>query len=66
VHTTQLNLETIRQRSAAAPKPGTEHLIDARCAHPPSRRRDARGVIAVALARAARRVDGDAARRAIA
>jgi hypothetical protein len=66
VHTTQLNLETLRHRSAAPPRPGTEHLIDVRTAHPPSRRREAREVIAAGLARAARRLDRDAARRAIA
>jgi hypothetical protein len=66
VHTTQLNLETLRHRSAAPPRPGHEHLIDRRTSHPPSRRRDARGVIAVGLARIARRLDREAARRAIA
>jgi hypothetical protein len=66
VHTTQLNLETLRHRSAAPPRAGHEHLIARRTSHPPSLRRDARGVIAVGLARIARRLDREAARRAVA
>jgi hypothetical protein len=67
VFTTQLNVETLRQRHAAATrrKPGTEHLIELR-SHPPSRGRlSLRPPLALVLARIARRVDGEAARRAI-
>jgi hypothetical protein len=65
---TQLNVEMMRQRHAAASrrKPGTEHLIDLR-SHPPSRGRlSPRPLLALVLARIARRVDEKAARRAIA
>jgi hypothetical protein len=70
VFSTQFNHETMRHRQAAASrrKPGTEHLIDLR-SHPPSRGRhrlSPRPPLAVVLARIARRVDRDAARRAIA
>jgi hypothetical protein len=68
VFTTQLNHETLRHRSAAAPARGIEHLIEYRTMHPPSpkRRLDVRRMMAARLARTARRLDSDAARRAIA
>jgi hypothetical protein len=68
VFSTQFNAETMRQRQAAVQsrKPGTEHLIDLR-SHPPSRGRlSPRPPLAVVLARIARKVDGEAAKRAIA
>ncbi|UGS35054.1 hypothetical protein [Capillimicrobium parvum] len=66
--TTQFNHETLRHRSAAAPPRGIEHLIEYRTMHPPSPRRrlDVRRLMAGGLARTARRLDGEAARRAIA
>jgi hypothetical protein len=67
VFTTQLNHETLRHRSAAAPRRGTEHLVEHRNADPPARRRlEVRRPAARSLARIARRLDGEAARRAIA
>jgi hypothetical protein len=67
VFTTQLNHETLRHRSAAAPRPGSEHLVEYRSTDPPPRRRlGVRRPIAGSLARIARRLDGEAARRAIA
>ena len=68
--TTEFNAETMRQRQAAAQsrKPGSEHLIDLR-SHPPSRARhrlSPRPPLALVLARIARRVDEQAARRAVA
>jgi len=68
VFTTQFNHETLRHRSAAAPPRGIEHLVEYRTTHPPSPRRrlDLRRAVARGLARTARRLDGEAARRAIA
>jgi hypothetical protein len=70
VFTTTFNVETTRQRQAAAEaahrRPRTEHLIESR-SHPPSRHRlSPRRPIALVLVRIARRVDGETARRAIA
>ena len=66
--TTELNLETLRTWAAAPQRPGSEHLANLPSRkHPPpgGRRRHPRGVAAATLARAARKLDGDAARRAI-
>ena len=67
--TTELNHETLRSWAAASPRPGSEHLAERQVRkHPPPGRRRARprGLMAAGLARAARRLDGDAARRVIA
>lgn len=67
--TTELNRETLRSWAAAPPRPGAEHLADWRVRqHPPpgAPRARPRGVAAASLARLARRLDGEAARRAIA
>lgn len=66
MHTTQLNLETLRIRAAASPRPGSEHLAVRPRPHGPPTPRRSRGALAAVLARAARRLDGEAARRAIA
>ncbi|HEY8584275.1 MAG TPA: hypothetical protein VIL49_15065 [Capillimicrobium sp.] len=67
--TTELNHQTLRSWAAASPRPDAEHLADLQLRkHPPPDRRRARprGVVAAGLARAAHRLDRDAARRAIA
>lgn len=67
--TTELNRETLRSWVATPPRPGAEHLAEARLRqHPPPGRRRTRprGLVAAGLARAAHRLDGEAARRAIA
>lgn len=66
MHTTQLNLETLRTRAAAPPRPEAELLLLLGRPDPPPPRRRPRGLAASALARMARRLDRDAARRAIA
>jgi hypothetical protein len=68
VFTTEMQREMLRQRTADLPRHRAEHLRLLReSGHPPSRRRAApRRGLAVVLARAARRLDGDTARRAIA
>jgi hypothetical protein len=71
VHTTELNRQVLEQRSGAAadlPRHRAEHMRLLReSGHPPSQRKAAprRGLAAV-LARAARRLDGETARRALA
>lgn len=65
--TTQFNHETLRHRAASAPREGREHLVELRTGDPPPPgRRRMRRPIALLLARAARRIDREAARRAIA
>jgi hypothetical protein len=69
VFTTSLNLETLRSWAAAPPRPDQEHLVELQLRHHPppgSRERHPRGMAAAGLARVARRIDGEAARRAIA
>jgi hypothetical protein len=63
VNTTMLNLETLRSRAALPPRPDAEHLLRYRHSHPPPRR--ARRHVALGLAHLARRLDGDAAERAL-
>ena len=60
--------EMLRQRTADLPRDRAKHLRLLReSGHPPSRHRAApRRGLAVLLARAARRLDGDTARRAVA
>jgi hypothetical protein len=68
VHTTEMNRQMLSRRTADLPGHRAEHLRLLReSGHPPSRRRAAprRGLTTV-LARAARRLDGDTARRALA
>lgn len=67
--TTELNRETLRSWAATPPRPGLEHLADRQLRqHPPPGRHGLgpRGVAAASLARMARRLDGEAARRVIA
>jgi hypothetical protein len=66
VHTNQLNLETLRSRAAAPPRPDAQLISLIPRPEPPPGRRRPRGIAAAGLARIARRLDGDAARRAIA
>jgi hypothetical protein len=68
VHTTELNRQMLSQRAADLSDHRAEHLRLLReSGHPPSPRRNApRRGLAVVLARAARRLDGDTARRALA
>jgi hypothetical protein len=68
VFTTEMQREMLRQRTADLPRHRAEHLRLLReSGHPPSRRKAApRRGLAVVLARAARRLDGETARRAIA
>jgi hypothetical protein len=68
VFTTEMQHEMLRQRTADLPRHRAEQLRLLReSGHPPSRRPAApRRGLAVVLARAARRLDGDTARRAIA
>ena len=67
--TTELNRETLRSWAATPPRPGLEHLADRQLRrHPPpgTPGLGPRGAAAAGLARMARRLDGEAARRAIA
>jgi hypothetical protein len=68
VHTTELNRQMLSQRPADLSDHRAEHLRLLReSGHPPSRRKAApRRGLAVVLARAARRLDGETARRALA
>jgi hypothetical protein len=68
VFTTEMQREMLRQRTADLPSHRAEQLRLLReSGHPPSRRKAApRRGLAVVLARAARRLDGDTARRALA
>lgn len=63
-----MNRQVLCQRTADLPRHRAEHLRLLReSGHPPSRRTAApRRGLAVVLARAARRVDGETARRALA
>lgn len=68
VHTTELNRQVLSQRVADPRHDRAEHLRLLReSGHPPWRRKAApRRGLAVVLARAARRLDGETARRAVA
>lgn len=66
MHTTQLNLETLRTRAAAPPRPDAQLLSLTGRPEPPPGRRRSRRMVAAGLARIAHRLDRDAARRAIA
>ncbi|MEZ5120518.1 MAG: hypothetical protein R2736_02885 [Solirubrobacterales bacterium] len=65
--TIQLNHEALRHGTATQDSRRVEHLVEYHTTGPPARRRrDVRRAIAGRLARIARRLDGEAARRAIA
>jgi hypothetical protein len=68
VFTTQFNHEALRHSTANHDSRRIEHLVEYRTTDPPSpaRRRDKRRLMARGLARTARRLDGEAARRALA
>jgi hypothetical protein len=68
VFTTQFNHEALRHSTAGLDSRRIRHLVEYRTTDPPSpeRRREVRRAIAGGLARTAHRLDGDAARRAIA
>jgi hypothetical protein len=68
VFTTQLNHEALRHSTANLGSRRIKHLVEYRSTSPPAPRRrwDVRRAVARGLARTARRLDGEAARRAIA